>query len=101
MHTILVKKDGDRISKAVYFNSKFERELGEAVNYQDIRMNVGIIAESKDEAIMAMNIIIKNQNKITRKAAKKENNWIADLMKNDTEFNQLVKDHKEAVRNNW
>jgi len=70
MHVILVKIDGNRISKWQYLDSKWERELGELVKYDGVPMNVGIIGDTKDAVLDAINDVVKQQNKIERKQQK-------------------------------
>jgi len=66
MHTILVKIENKEIKRVQYFDSKWERELGETVNYDGVPMQVGIIADTKSAAIEAANSIIKEQNQLVR-----------------------------------
>ena len=62
--------------------SKFDRELGDTLNIDGVKWRVGIIGDTKNEVIIALNDIIKEIKAITRKANKIENRKV---------FNSLFK----------
>ena len=78
----LIKLKNEKIVGVKYFDSKFDRELGDTLNIDGVKWRVGIIGDTKNEVIIALNDIIKEINAITRKANKIENRKV---------FNSLFK----------
>ena len=78
----LIKLKNEKIVGVKYFDSKFDRELGDTLNIDGVKWRVGIIGYTKNEVIIALNDIIKEINAITRKANKIENRKV---------FNSLFK----------
>ena len=72
-----------------YMLSKWERNLGDALNIDGTKWLVGMIGDTKNDVISALNKIVSKQNKIVRKQkyyqTKKENmimnNILNDVMK--------------------
>ena len=72
-----------------YYKSKWERNLGDALNIDGTKWLVGMIGDTKNDVISALNKIVSKQNKIVRKQkyyqTKKENmimnNILNDVMK--------------------
>jgi len=72
-----------------YMLSKWERNLGDTLTINGVKWRVGIIGDTKNDVISALNEIISKQNKIVRKQkyyqTKKENmimnNILNDVMK--------------------
>tara|TARA_R110002074_G_scaffold224050_1_gene395262 strand:- start:198 stop:464 length:267 start_codon:yes stop_codon:yes gene_type:complete len=72
-HVGLVKIQDNIITKVKYMHSKFTRELGDTMTIDGVAMRVGVIGNSKNEVIDALNDFIKNQNAIIRKQNKAAN----------------------------
>jgi hypothetical protein len=66
-HIGLVKIENGRLVAVQYYVSKFERQLGDVINYAGMTYNVGVIGESRNAVVNHLNIFIKNQNRINRK----------------------------------
>ena len=72
-----------------YMLSKWERNLGDTLTINGVKWRVGIIGDTKNDVISALNEIVSKQNKIVRKQkyyqTKKENmimnNILNDVMK--------------------
>jgi len=64
----LIKLENEKIVGVKYMESKFDRELGFTYNIDGIKWRVGIIADTRNEVIIALNDIIREINSITRKA---------------------------------
>jgi len=63
----LVKISGNRIVSVVYMESKFERELGDEINYLGSKHRVAVIGGSRDEIVACLNKFISKQNSIIRR----------------------------------
>ncbi len=50
-----------------YMLSKWERNLGDALNIDGTKWLVGMIGDTKNDVISALNVIIKKQNSIINK----------------------------------
>ena len=50
-----------------YMLSKWERNLGDTLNIDGVKWRVGIIGDTKNDVISALNVIIKKQNSIINK----------------------------------
>ena len=59
-----------RIEKIQYINSKFKRDLGDTMTINGERFRVGIIGETKNSVINALNGFIKTQNSLVRRQNK-------------------------------
>jgi hypothetical protein len=70
MHVGLVKIENNRLVRVQYLNSKWERELGDMMRVEGIEMRVGVIGDSRNDVIRALNVLIKKQNKIVRQQNK-------------------------------
>ena len=72
-----------------YYKSKWERNLGDTLNIDGEKWLVGIIGDTKNDVISALNTIIKKQNSIINKKKYQEkkktdmifNNILNDIMK--------------------
>jgi D-alanine-D-alanine ligase-like ATP-grasp enzyme len=72
-----------------YMLSKWERNLGDSLNIDGVKWRVGIIGDTKNDVISALNTIIKKQNSIINKKKYQEkkktdmifNNILNDIMK--------------------
>lgn len=80
----LLKISNNQIQTAQYFESKFERELGEEINYCGEKFIVAVIAETRNEVIDFLNQVIKEQNRKIRQQNKKIENeskkWFMDIL---------------------
>jgi hypothetical protein len=70
MHVGLVKIENNKLVRVQYVNSKWERELGDMMRVEGIEMRVGVIGDSRNDVIQALNGLIKKQNKIVRQQNK-------------------------------
>jgi len=66
-HIGLVKIENGKLIAVQYYASKFERELGDVINYEGKAYNVGVIGGSRNVVVNKLNIFIKNQNRLNRK----------------------------------
>ena len=69
----LVRIENERLVGVQYFESKWERELGDELNIDGVKWRVGVIGESRNEIIEVLNGFISKQNSIVRKQNKIEN----------------------------
>ena len=69
-----------------YMLSKWERKLGDTLTIDGVKWRVGIIGDTKNDVISALNEIVKKQNKIVRKQKyyqnKNENQMMNDMLAN-------------------
>lgn len=63
----LVRMSGERVIGVQYFESKFNRELGEKLRINGVEWIVGVIAEDKPSIIKVLNEIVRIENSIIRK----------------------------------
>jgi len=63
----LVRIENDKLLGVQYYESKWERELGDYLNINGIKWRVGMIGESRYEIIIELNKITKKYNSIIRK----------------------------------
>lgn len=69
-HLGLVIIENDKLVAAKYYVSKFQRELGDVINYEGVKYQVGVIGTDRSSVVNYLNTIIKDQNAITRKTSK-------------------------------
>jgi hypothetical protein len=89
----LVRIQNERLVGVQYFESKWERELGEELNIDGVKWRVGVIGESRNEIIEVLNGFISKQNSIVRKQNKIANRE-ADMI-----FNQIMKEAIAELNN--
>jgi len=89
----LVRIQNERLVGVQYFESKWERELGEELNIDGVKWRVGVIGESRDEIIQVLNGFVSKQNSIVRKQNKINNREV------DMAFNKIMREAIEAVNN--
>jgi hypothetical protein len=69
-----------------YYKSKWERNLGDTLNIDGTKWLVGIIGDTKNDVISALNKIIKKQNSIINKKnyqqSKKEKMVFNEILNN-------------------
>ena len=59
--------NGERVIGVQYFESKFNRELGEKLRIDGVEWRVGVIAEDKNSIIQVLNEIVRIENSLRRK----------------------------------
>ena len=100
-HIGLVKKDSNGAIIAVkYYVSKFEREVGDVMNFEGSRWTVEYVGTSRNDVIDVLNTEISKINKIT--AAKNKITRAKQRIENrkvDTEFNSIIADCISALGN--
>jgi hypothetical protein len=89
----LVRIQNERLVGVQYFESKFQRELGEVLNIDGVKWNVAVIGESKEEIIEVLNGAISKQNSVVRK----QNQMINK--KANYEFNKVLAQAIQYVNN--
>lgn len=63
----LVRMSGESVIGVQYFESKFNRELGEKLRINGVEWRVGVIAEDRNSIIKVLNEIVRIENSIVRK----------------------------------
>ena len=58
---------GESVIGVQYFESKFNRELGEKLRINGVEWRVGVIADDRNSIIKVLNEIVRIQNSIVRK----------------------------------
>ena len=89
----LVRIENERLVGVQYFESKWERELGDELNINGVKWRVGVIGESRNEIIEVLNGFISKQNSIVRKQ-----NKIANREAN-YRFNKILAEAIQYVNN--
>tara|TARA_R110000851_G_scaffold7037_1_gene27732 strand:+ start:666 stop:953 length:288 start_codon:yes stop_codon:yes gene_type:complete len=69
----LVRIENDKLLGVQYYESKWERELGDVLKIDGIKWEVGMIGKSRNGIIIELNKIIKRYNSIMKKINKLEN----------------------------
>jgi hypothetical protein len=63
----LVRIQNEKLVGVRYFESKFQRELGEVLNIDSVKWTVAVIGEDRDTIVDVLNGFIKKQNSVVRK----------------------------------
>jgi Holliday junction resolvasome RuvABC ATP-dependent DNA helicase subunit len=63
----LVRIQNEKLVGVQYFESKFQRELGEVVSINNVKWTVAVIGEDRDTIVDVLNGFIKKQNSVVRK----------------------------------
>jgi len=63
----LVRMNGERVIGVQYFESKFNRELGEKLRIDGVEWRVGVIADDRNSIIQVLNEIVRIENSLRRK----------------------------------
>ena len=63
----LVRIQNEKLVGVRYFESKFQRELGEILNIDSVKWTVAVIGEDRDTIVDVLNGFIKKQNSVVRK----------------------------------
>ena len=62
----LVRMSNERVIGVQYFESKFNRELGEKLRINGVEWIVGVIADDKNSIIKVLNEIVRIENSLIR-----------------------------------
>jgi hypothetical protein len=89
----LVRIQNERLVGVQYFESKFQRELGEVLSINNVKWTVAVIGESRNEIIDVLNGFIKKQNSVVRKQNQLINR------KANYEFNKVLAQAIQYVNN--
>lgn len=100
----LVRIENERLVGVQYFESKWERELGEVLNIEGVKWNVAVIGESRNEIIDVLNQSIAKQNELVREhnsKIRKQNYQINKQLNREVneEFNQMMREAVQFVNN--
>jgi hypothetical protein len=63
----LVRIQNEKLVGVQYFESKFQRELGEVISINNVKWTVAVIGEDRDTIVDVLNGFIKKQNSVVRK----------------------------------
>ena len=80
-----------------YFESKWERELGEILNIEGLKWTVAVIGDSRNEIIEVLNESIAKQNSMVRKQNYQMNKELNREV--NEEFNQMMREAVQFVNN--
>jgi len=89
----LVRMSGEKVVGVQYFESKFNRELGEKLRINGVEWIVGVIAEDRNSIIKVLNEIVRVQNSIVRKKQKELDREI------NNQINKMFRDAYHSVMN--
>jgi len=89
----LVRMSGEKVVGVQYFESKFNRELGETLRINGVEWIVGVIAEDRNSIIKVLNEIVRVQNSIVRKKQRELDRKI------NHQINQMFLDAYQSVIN--
>ncbi len=89
----LVRMSGERVIGVQYFESKFNRELGEKLKINGVEWRVGVIAEDKNSIIKVLNEIVRIENSIIRKKQRERDREI------DAQITQMFIEAYKSVMN--
>jgi len=84
---------GEKVVGVQYFESKFNRELGETLRINGVEWIVGVIAEDRNSIIKVLNEIVRVQNSIVRKKQRELDRKI------NHQINQMFLDAYQSVIN--
>ena len=90
----LVRIVSERLVGVQYFESKFQRELGEELIIDGKKWNVGVIGEDRAEIIGVLNGFVSKQNSIVRKQNKRDDRIV------NSEFNKIMREAMNSIENN-
>ena len=63
----LVRMSGERVIGVQYFESKFNRELGDILRINGVEWRVGVIADDRNSIIKVLNEIVRIENSLRKK----------------------------------
>ena len=73
-----------------YMLSKWERKLGDSLNIDGVKWRVGIIGDTKNDVISALNVIVKKHNSVINKKNYQKRKEEKIIMNNI--LNEVMKD---------
>lgn len=89
----LVRMSGERVIGVQYFESKFNRELGEKLRINGVEWRVGVIADDRNSIIKVLNEIVRIENSIIRKKQRERDREI------DAQITQMFLQAYKSVMN--
>jgi hypothetical protein len=89
----LVRMSGESVIGVQYFESKFNRELGEKLRINGVEWRVGVIADDRNSIIKVLNEIVRIQNSIVRKKQRERDREI------DAQITQMFIQAYKSVMN--
>ena len=89
----LVRMSGESVIGVQYFESKFNRELGEKLRINGVEWKVGVIADDRNSIIKVLNEIVRIQNSIVRKKQRERDREI------DAQITQMFLQAYKSVMN--
>ena len=89
----LVRMSGERVIGVQYFESKFNRELGEKLRINGVEWRVGVIADDRNSIIKVLNEIVRIENSIVRKKQRERDREI------DAQITQMFIQAYKSVMN--
>ena len=89
----LVRMSGERVIGVQYFESKFNRELGEKLKINGVEWRVGVIADDRNSIIKVLNEIVRIENSIVRKKQRERDREI------DAQITQMFLQAYKSVMN--
>jgi hypothetical protein len=63
----IIDVENEKLVGVQYFESKFQRELGEVVSINNVKWTVAVIGEDRNTIVDVLNGIVKKQNSVVRK----------------------------------
>ena len=89
----LVRIQNEKLVGVQYFESKFQRELGEVVSINNVKWTVAVIGEDRDTIVDVLNGFIRKQNSVVRKQNQMINREA------NYQFNKILREAIERVNN--
>jgi hypothetical protein len=89
----LVRIQNEKLVGVQYFESKFQRELGEVVSINNVKWTVAVIGEDRNTIVDVLNGIVKKQNSVVRKQNQMINREA------NYQFNKILREAIERVNN--
>ena len=89
----LVRMSGERVIGVQYFESKFNRELGEKLRIDGVEWRVGVIADDRNSIIQVLNEIVRIENSIRRQKQRERERDI------DSQINKMFIKAYQSVMN--
>ena len=89
----LVRMSGESVIGVQYFESKFNRELGEKLRINGVEWRVGVIADDRNSIIKVLNEIVRIENSIKRKKQRERDREI------DAQITQMFLQAYKSVMN--
>ena len=99
-HIGLIKIQNNKLVAVQYYVSKFDRDLGDKINYQGTEYQVAVIGEDRNDVISSLNVLIKQQNKINRDLYRMSSQYQTARLseRNATiEFNKMIAEAMQSI----